>query len=440
MKKSEAIQEKLQGIASKVQENKYISAITNGLIAALPVSIVGAIGGILNALPIQGYQDFLVATRLKEVTPILTMVTTNLLALYVVFLIAMKFAEAHKTDGVPAGLLALMSFLIITPLGNVAESISAFISSNNITLAEGVVPTGSDFLPLEWLGAAGLFSAFIVALSTAKIYVTFKQKGWTIKMPDGVPPTVSKSFSSLVPGIVIGFCALALRFVMILTPFGSIHAAIFKIIAAPLANLGGSIVAMFIAILVAHILWICGVHGTMVIYSVFAGIWYPLQMANLAAFNANEPIPNLVSMSLFAMVLFMGAGGTVGLVVLMIRGKADQHRVLGKLAIIPNLFGINEPVLFGLPIIMNFTLAIPFILMPLLTLLIAYIGLVTGILPYLTGVSTPLGTPIIISGLLGGGWKWAVFQLLMMILSYFVYLPFFKIADKMAYEKELSAK
>ena len=89
---------------------------------------------------------------------------------------------------------------------------------------------------------------------------------------------------------------------------------------------------------------------------------------------------------------------------------------------------------------MNFTLAIPFILMPMLMLLIAYIGLVTGILPYLTGVSTPLGTPVIISGLLGGGWKWAIYQLLMMVLSYFVYLPFFKVTDKMAYEKEVEAK
>ncbi|MBP1042837.1 PTS sugar transporter subunit IIC [Vagococcus sp. BWB3-3] len=439
MSSFDKVQEKLQKTATIIQGNKYVSAITNGLISALPVTIVGALGSLVNTLPIDAYQRFLETSGLKSITGVPTMVTTNLLSLYVVFLIAAKFADGHKLDGTPAGLLALMAFLIITPLGNTTTSITTFLTTNKISLPDGVEPSGGDFLPLDWLGAAGLFTAFIVALLSAQLYVIFKEKGWGIKMPAGVPPTVSKSFSSLVPGVVLAVIAATIRFLMSLTAFEHLHAAIFAIIATPLKSLGGSIWAMVIAILVSHILWICGVHGSLVIYSVFAGIWVPMQMENLSAFNSGQAIPNMVSMSLFGMVGFMGSGATVGLAVAMLRAKSEQYRTLGRIAIIPNLCGINEPLIFGLPIIMNFTLAIPFIVMPLLILLGSFIGMATGILPYLTGVAAPLGTPVLLSGLLLGGWKWLVFQVLMLVISYFMYLPFFKVTDKIAYQSEMEA-
>lgn len=164
MSSFDKVQEKLQKTATIIQGNKYVSAITNGLISALPVTIVGALGSLVNTLPIDAYQRFLETSGLKSITGVPTMVTTNLLSLYVVFLIAAKFADGHKLDGTPAGLLALMAFLIITPLGNTTTSITTFLTTNKISLPDGVEPSGGDFLPLDWLGAAGLFTAFIVAL------------------------------------------------------------------------------------------------------------------------------------------------------------------------------------------------------------------------------------------------------------------------------------
>ncbi|MHC5228048.1 PTS sugar transporter subunit IIC [Enterococcus sp. LJL99] len=417
-------QVKMQKIAGVIQSNKYVSSITNGLMAAMPITIIGALGSLINGLPIEPYQAFLRDTGLKAITAIPNEITTNLLALYVAFLVASKFAETYDIDGIPAGILSLMSFLIVTPYSFDTEIATYAIQG----------------IPSNWLGGSGIFTAFIVSLITAKIYTTFTTKGWVISMPPGVPPTVAKSFSGLVPGFVVAILWLAVRFVTTLTPMGDIHTVIFSLIATPLTSLGGTFAAMLIAIILAHVLWVVGVHGAMVVFSVFTPIWTPLTNANLAAYNVGAEIPNIISGALVMQVLFMGSGATLGLVFWMMRAKSEQYRVLGKLAIVPNICGINEPIIFGLPIIMNFTLAIPFIVTPAIMVTLAYIGMRTGILPYLPGLSAPLGTPAILSGLLAGGWKWAIFQALMIVLSAATYYPFFKTVDAQAYQKELEAK
>ena len=418
----ENFQIRLQRIAGGIQNNKYVSAITNGLMTGMPVLIIGAIGTMLNGLPIDGYQNFLVETGLKEFTAIPTEITTNLLALYMAFNIAVKFAESYDIDGIPAGMLSFMSFLILTPYSFDQEALTYAITG----------------LPSTWLGATGLFTAFLVALVTAKIYVVFQKNNWVIKMPDGVPPTVSKSFSGMIPGFVIAILWLVVRYVTSLTPMGDIHSMIYGLIAAPLTALGGNIWAMVVAIIVAHLLWLVGVHGMMGIASVLAPILTVLTNENLAAYNAGEPLPNVINSALITQVIFVGSGATLGLALLMLRAKSEQFRVLGKLALIPNIVGINEPLIFGLPIVMNFTLAIPFILTPTLILILGYLGMVTGLLPLLPGFAAPLGTPAIISGFLMGGWRWAIFQVLMIGLSTALYYPFFRVMDRKAYADKLA--
>jgi len=420
----ENFQVQLQKVASKVQNNKYVSAITNGLMTGMPVLIIGAIGTMLNGLPIDAYQNFLVETGLKEFTAIPTEITTNLLALYMAFNVAVKFAESYDIDGTPAGMLSFMSFLIVTPYSFDTEALTYAITD----------------LPSTWLGATGLFTAFIVALVTARIYVLFKKNDWVIKMPDGVPPTVSKSFSGMIPGFVIAILWLVVRYLTSLTPMGNIHSIIYDLIAAPLTALGGNVWAMIIAITVGHLLWIVGVHGMLIIMSVMTPILTVLTNENLAAYNAGQSVPNIISSPLLMMVIFAGSGTTIGLAILMTRAKSEQYNVLGKLAIIPNMVGINEPLIFGLPVVMNFTLAIPFILTPTLVLILGYLGMATGLLPLLAGFAAPLGTPIVISGFLMGGWRWAIFQVLMIGLSTAIYYPFFRAMDQKAYEKELKEK
>ncbi|MGO2266719.1 MAG: PTS sugar transporter subunit IIC [Vagococcus salmoninarum] len=415
------IQMRVQKFAAAIQRNKIVNAIMNGLMSAMPITIVGALGSLLNGIPIESYQEFLLRTGLKAALSIPTEITTNLLAIYVVFLIAAKYAEAYEVDGTPAGSISLMAFFIITPF----------------TSPEGAFTI--EAYPTFWFGAQGLFTSFIVALLAARVYILFMTKGWIIEMPPGVPPTISKSFSSLIPGFIVAIVAVMLRYGLSLTPFEHLHQLIFGLISAPLTQLGTSFTSLVIAALVAQLLWVFGVHGALIVYSVFAGIWAPIGNVNLAAYNAGETIPHLVSAGLFGMTSAMGSGATLGLAIAMLRSKAKQYRVLGKLAIVPNICGINEPLIFGMPIVMNLTLAIPFIVIPLVILIMAYVGMLTGILPRLPGIHVPLGVPIILSGFLQGGWRWAMFQLMTIFISYFGYLPFLMKMDKQAYQNELSA-
>lgn len=293
----------------------------------------------------------------------------------------------------------------------------------------------------NWMGAAGLFSSFIIGLSVAAIYTLFRVRGWVVKMPAGVPPTIAQSFAGLIPGFIVAFLALVIRYGLSLTSFGSIHQMIFSLIASPLSALGSSFPALVVSIIVAQVLWLVGVHGTLVILSVMLPIWTPLSAENLAAFNAGEPIPNLVTNNLLSAGFFAGSGMTLGLTFAMLFAKSEQFRALGRIAIVPNLVGINEPIIFGVPIVMNFGLAIPFVLTPVISIILGYLGMVSGVLPRLPGIGAPLGTPVVLSGLLSGAsWRWGVFQALMLVMSYFTYLPFFRPLDKLAYENEQAAK
>lgn len=347
---SENLLTRIQSVTYKIQNNQYISAITNALMALLPITIIGSLCSLINALPIDAYQTFLNNSGLKLITSIPNSVTNNLLALYAVFLVTQKFVGAHEIDGTPAGLISLMAFLIVTPY--------------NLTKSGSM-----ESLSVSWFGAAGLFTAFIVALVVGKIYVVFQARGWTIKMPEGVPPAISKSFSALIPSFVVVFLMSLIRFVFGLTSYGSIHSFIFKFISTPLTMLGSSLPAVLVAIIVMQVLWLFGIHGYMIVFTVFQPIWSVMETANLAAYNSNQAIPYIVSKSLFSQAMISGSGMTIGLVVAMLFAKSKQYKAMGKIAIIPNIFGINEPVIYGTPIVMNFRLAIPFITVPLVSFL-----------------------------------------------------------------------
>lgn len=232
---------------------------------------------------------------------------------------------------------------------------------------------------------------------------------------------------------------MVIRYVMTLTAFGDIHSFIFSVVAAPLTKLGGSFTALLVAMFAAQILWLVGVHGAMVVYSVFMPIWDTASDCTkkliTPVWKSRTSFPEACSGWLYswACALFfrIGYGDAAG--------KIEQYRVLGKLSLIPNI-GAHQrtdhlrdadhhELHFGYPIHPG---AFDHRRYPL--------SASTGILPYLPGIAVPLGVPVIINGLMAGGWRWAVYQALMIAVSYFVYLPFFKVMDKSAYKQEVEAQ
>lgn len=403
---------KISPYISALSRNKYLQAISGGMMATLPITLIGSIAVLLLVFPLKFVTNTISALGLTGVLSTANTFTIGCLALYVAFLVGKNLVQQFipEDDGTSAGIISLLSFLLVTPLGQTVEEVSA--------------------IPTTWLGSAGVFSAMIIGLVSGRIYVLAKQRGWTIKMPESVPPMVMKVFTGLIPSILIGVLFIIVNKLFSLTSFGSMHQAIYTILQTPLQNIGGSLPAMLIVVTLAQTLWFFGIHGTNVTNPIVTPIWLALDVMNLNAVMAGEVAPNIIGNAFFMTVTF---GGTaLGLVVLMLRSKSKQYRQLGKLAVVPALFGITEPVIFGTPLVLNFKFAIPFIFNNAICIIIAYVLTVLNIVPRFMGTTYVFGLPIGFSAAIQGSIKIIILQLALQAFSILLWLPWFKSAEKEA--------
>jgi len=406
--------------------NKYIKSISDGMIFVMTPIIVGSIFLLLAYLPIPAYTTFLNAHGITNLIRIPYDFTIKILSLLAVFSVAYSLAEKFEKSGGMAGMLAIVSFLIVTPMGE-------------LTYQEKLL----RYISFDWLGAQGLFVAILVGLATARIYVFFLDKGLTIKMPDSVPPAVSRSFTALVPGFVTTILALTITVIFKLTPFGSLNQMIYSTIQIPLQGLSGTYGALVVVNLAIGILWFFGLHGTIIVFNgIMSPLYLAMDMQNLAAYQAGLALPNILGYQFFrCYVFFSGTGATIGLTLLMaFTAKSKQYRTVGRLALPTSVFNINEPVIFGTPIVLNPFMLIPFLLAPLLTSTVAYVTTAVGLVPRLSGIQIPWPTPIVASGLMQGSWKIAVLQVFLVFVSLLVYYIPFKVIDRRAYEQEIGVE
>lgn len=413
------IEKVLAPFANALNNNKIIQTISKALMSLMPALMIGAIGSLLQQIPIPAYQNFIQSTGIYAFTQVLVNVTTNMLALYAAFAISYVFVKNEGHDGFTGGILSLIAFMIVTPMETVGEGWAAVTN-----------------LPLSWLGAKGLFTAMFVALLTGYIYSFLMRKNITIKMPDSVPPFVSKSFSGIIPGAAIALIFGIISILIQMTPFGDVHQAIYGLIGAPLSSIGGSIWAALLIYVLSGFCWFFGIHGIAVMSAVMP-IWMAADMANVSAISAGGAASNIVTYNwVNAIGNIGGAGCTLGLILLCaFAAKSKRYREMGKLAIVPSCFGINEPVVFGLPCMLNATLMIPFVFLPVILIGISYILTITGILPISNGIAAGACIPVF-SGLLIGGWRVALWNIIEILITVLAYLPFFKILDKQAYLEE----
>lgn len=419
---SDKAQEKIQSGMGAFANNKYIKSISNGMVLIMTPIIVGSIFTLLANFPNKTWTDFLTAHNLKNILSMPVNFTTNIMGLLAVFLIAYSLAEQFQKDGIMAGVLAIISFFIISPIKEIKDG-----------------STITKYIPFDWLGAKGLFVAIITGLITARVYVFLINRGITIKMPDSVPPAVSRSFTTLIPGFVTSILALIVAVIFSFTPFKSFNQMIYTCLQIPLEGLSGSYGSMLIVIIAIGILWFFGLHGTIIVFNgIMSPIYLAMDMQNLAAFQAGGVLPHIIGYQFFRCYIFCtGTGLTVGLTLLMaFVAKSKQFKVLGRLALPTTIFNINEPITFGTPIVLNPVMILPYILAPLLSGTIAYGATAIGLVPRLNGVQIPWPTPIILSGLMEGSWRIAVLQVFLVVVSLAVYYIPFKYMDKKNYAQE----
>src|SRR5690606_39269371 len=233
----------------------------------------------------------------------------------------------------------------------------------------------SGVIPTAILGAQGMFLGIFTAFISAELYRFFVKKNWTIKMPAGVPDAVSRSFSALIPITLTLSIFLVIRIVFSFTPFETVQNFIYTIIQAPLTALGSSLAATIFAVLLIQFFWFFGLHGQIIINSVFDPIWYALIDENLKAFQAGTELPNVITKQ-FIDTFLVGMGGTgmtlAVVILIFLIGKSRQTKELGKLGGPAGIFNVNEPIIFGLPIIMNPLVLIPWLLAPVVVTIFTY--------------------------------------------------------------------
>ena len=287
-------------------------------------------------------------------------------------------------------------------------------------------------------GSAGIFTAIIVAIVTGELMSFFIRKNIVIKMPDSVPPAVAKSFVALIPGSAAMLLFWVLR-VVCGFDLNALITTLFSPLVVGLSTCPGMLLMTFITLL----LWVFGIHGNNVVSGVASPIYLSFLAANIAAASKGVQPPYVTAEGflLFGMNIG-GTGAILGIAIAMLTAKSKRYKALGRMSIMPSIFGISEPIMFGFPIVLNPILSIPFIIVPLVLQVATYFLMYFNIIGRVIAQG-PWTTPPVISGFLitGGDWRAALWQGIELLVAILAYLPFFRIADKQAcIQEELDEK
>lgn len=417
----ELLESKMAPFAIKLDSNRYITAIKDGFFGVMSLLIIGSFFLLIANMPIPGYPEFMASILGESWTTYFTVpydVTMNIMTIYVIVAMANSLAKSYKLDNISAITSVIVAFLILTP----------FVSLED----------GGFGIPVTNLSASGLFLGMITAVVAVEIVRFVDNKGWKIRMPDSVPENVSRSFSALIPALFVIIVFNIIRILFGFTEFGTLQEFIFHYLQVPLLSLGSTLPATLIITVFEALLWFFGIHGSNVVGGIMQPIWLALTADNATAFATGETLPHIVNFQFYSNFMKVGGfGGTFGLALLLVfAAKSTQFKMLGKLSIGPGIFGINEPLIFGIPIVLNPIMMIPFILTPLVLAIVAYFSMALGLVPFTNGTNIPWTTPPIIAGLLVSGWKGAVLNIVQIGISMVLYYPFFKSVDRLAYKKQ----
>lgn len=419
----EKLMEKISGfvepLAEWVHKMKFLNALAEAMQVLLPITVIGSFACLFAFIDLGPWQAFLAANPM-----ILTAFmnaqswTLSSIAFYVVLVLPYLYAKRlEMKEPLSCVPLAIAAFLLLTP----TQLYTA--------------------IPADWLGHKGMFTAFLVVYLVVRFVKLCEDHNITIKMPAGVPHYIEATFAVLIPAfiIVVG-CSLAGQ-ALTATSFGSIHQLIYTFIQTPLSNLGTGFFGLLITELMMTLAMFCGIHGSSVVPFMDALAIAACEQ-NAAAIAAGLPIPNIYSYGLLNTIQMGGIGATLGLaILLLVLAKSKRYRQLIKVAFVPQIFNIGEPLLFGLPIMLNPLLFIPYIGGVIVNTCVAYGAVAFGLIARFTGVNPSWTVPGILQGILTNSvpWQGALLQVVIILIDMAIWYPFVKIIDRQACKEEAEA-
>lgn len=403
------LDKKLSTPMAKLAEQRHLRAVRDGIIATLPLIIVGSLFIIIGIPPLP--QDWAITQFLKANNGVIMLpyrMTMYIMTLYATWGIGYSLAKSYKLDGVTGGVLSAIAFLL--------------------TIVPVNVPDVGWMMPMANLGGGGMFVGILVSIFAVEVLRFTTVKNFRIRMPEQVPASVARSFEALTPTaivvVIIGSITYYAKF--------DWHAFIGKII-QPLLSATDTLPSVWILVILVTFFWSFGIHGVSIVGSIARPLWLQLLDQNTAAAAAGQPLTAIAAEPFFQWFIWIGGSGcTIGLVIaLALFAKSSYGKQLGRAALVPGIFNINEPIIFGAPIVLNPTLIIPFIITPLVTATLAWIATSVGLVSRVV-VTAPWTLPGPIGAFVatGGDWKASVLNIICIVISIVIYYPFVKIYDK----------
>jgi len=432
MDQSSSWKDKTVAVMSKIAANRYLRAIRDGMAVIIPVAIVGSFFTIVTQLPIPAWTNFIKPYAAGLAIPI--NFSMGFMAIYAAFAIAGRLAEGYDFDRISTGVVSVMVFLLLA-VKPIAASTPAAMKALGLKAAATVVP-------LTNFGAAGLFTAMLAGIATAEVTRLCRDHHLVITLPDGVPPAVAASFSALIPATFLIVVAWTIH-----VGFNFDVNTFLQWVFSPLAYFGkDNLISVIVPILLTDIVWLFGIHGAALATPIFWPLWYPNLNANIAALSKGTATaataPHFMTEQFFQWFVYIGgAGATLSLCILLaFFSKSSYGKTIGKVTIIPGIFNINEPVIFGVPIVMNPYFAIPFVLAPLAMGILTWFATVTHLISR-TVALVPWTLPGPIGALMTTAWDWraAVLCVVNIVMATFIYYPFFKVWDRNQLKNEQKA-
>ncbi|WP_170237537.1 PTS cellobiose transporter subunit IIC [Streptococcus hyovaginalis] len=431
----------LMGPMGKLASYKVVRAITAAGMAAVPFTIVGSMFLVFSILP-QAFSfwpvvaDVFAASfdKFTSLYMVANVATMGSLSLYFVLAIGYEltkiYAEEEELNLTPlnGALLSLFAFIMTVPQIIFKDGMMSPV----VSLKEGAVVTDGWAMAngVSRFGTTGIFTAIIMGVVAVLLYRMCVKNNWVIKMPDSVPEGVSRGFTALIPSFVVAFFVIILNGVLI-----ALGTDIFQVIAIPfgfVSNLTSTWIGLVVIYLLTQALWIVGIHGANIIFAFVS----PIALANMSLNAAGERM--IVAGEFSNMfVIAGGSGATLGLCIwLATRAKSEQLSAIGKAAVVPGIFNINEPLIFGLPIIYNPALAIPFMLAPIASMTVYYFSMKLNLINAVVA-QVPWPTPVGIGAFLGtADWRAIIVSLVCAVVAFLVYYPFIRVYDKQLLKEE----
>ena len=433
------LNEKILPLVGKFANTRFVRAVMGAGYSIIAFTIVGSMFLILSVLTqvitFPSFVDFYNSTlgRFNSLFTVIYNSTLGITALFFTGSFAYNYTKIYQQEEnldispLTGTFLSLFALFITVPQLVWKNGSTQFVTDTKNAIFSGYAVSGSG---LTRIGATGIFTGLIMGTLAVQIYRLSVKKGWSIKMPNSVPKGVADSFTSLIPGFLIAFVVLIIDAVLIIC-----NTDIFNLLYIPFSFVSGLVDTWWGILIIAfliHFLWFFGIHGATIIGSFVGSFATANMVANVAGdFHAYAGEFNT------AFITIGGSGATLGAVLYMaFMAKSRQMRELGKVAVVPGIFNINEPLLFGLPIVYNINLVVPFVLAPMASAMVGYFAIATHFVPKITA-QQPWPTPVGLSGFIATqSWQGAIATILSAVVAAAIWFPFIHGYDLKLAKKE----